>query len=323
MVEPHPFVFLPSLIFVIPECPQRTLWVELTQRIRPTLLNQPCKGLSAFRLDERIIVQRSRGIDVLRGRYHVVVTREHHRNIGRDEPRRMTNQAFKPGQFVLEFRAGLRVSIRKVNRRDQNSLNSSLDIAGLLILRIARQIRSGEHRSLVSSKDVAFRELNSVSTGLLTLDIDDAVRRLEAQAAASEKSISLLGFNLPIAQLAQWGVLILLCVQTYFWLHLHELSSRIEPNAPGWDVAWIGIYRTRFAAVISTLSCFLMPVAAATILAYRFNMIGFYHHRTALAVSCAVVFISACIGFLTVRWLMKLRQSLPEAKEPFAYLDGD
>ena len=100
-------------------------------------------------LDERIIVQRSRGIDVLRGRDDVVVTREHHRNTGR----RMTNQSFKPGQFVLEFGAGLRVSIGKIDGRDQNSLNSRLDIAGLLILKIARQTRPGQHRGLISGED--------------------------------------------------------------------------------------------------------------------------------------------------------------------------
>jgi hypothetical protein len=159
--------------------------------------------------------------------------------------------------------------------------------------------------------DTAFSELNSVSSDIATLDIAKGVERLQAQAASAEKSISLLGFNIPITQLAQWGLLVLLSVQLYFWLHLHELTNRIEPDAEGWNVAWIGVYRTRVAETVGAISCFILPVIASIILAYRFNTIGFYHRRTVLAASCLIVMFSAGLGFLTIRRLIKLRQNLP------------
>jgi len=85
------------------------------------------------------------------------------------------------------------------------------------------------------SFDAAFPELSSMSNGLATLDIKTAVNRLEAQTAATEKSVSLLGFNVPIAQLAQWGSLILLAVQLYLWIHLHEISNKIENGCRGME----------------------------------------------------------------------------------------
>ena len=65
----------------------------------------------------------------------------------------MGNEAFKPGQFVIEFGPRLRVPIGKVDRSDQDSLNSRFDIASLVILRISRQARARQYGSVVSRKN--------------------------------------------------------------------------------------------------------------------------------------------------------------------------
>jgi hypothetical protein len=155
----------------------------------------------------------------------------------------------------------------------------------------------------------AFPELNSVSSGISTLEINDAVRRLESQVASSERNISLLGFTIPLTQLSRWGVLVLFSVQLYLWLHLHELANRIQPDAEGWDVAWIGVYRTRSARAVMVVTCLVLPVAAALTLALRIVSIAFYFHRTAVALSTFIVLMSSLLGFLTVWRLMKLRQN--------------
>ena len=160
--------------------------------------------------------------------------------------------------------------------------------------------------------EAAFPELNSVSTGISTLEINDAVHRLESQVASSERNISLLGFTIPLSQLARWGVLVLLSVQLYFWLHLHELAARIEPEAEGWNVAWIGLYTSRAATAVALLSCFLLPLAAALILGVRIVSTAFYFHRTAVIVSGGVILLSAILGFLTFWRLMNLRECVSD-----------
>ena len=161
------------------------------------------------------------------------------------------------------------------------------------------------------SFEVAFPELNSVSREISSLEISNAVRSLESQEASLEKNVSLLGFSIRVSQLAQWGFVVLLAVQLYLWLHLHELSNRIEANAEGWNVAWIGLYRTRAAAAFATISCFVLPVLAAVTLARRLASTPFYYHRTILAASWSAALLSTTIGLLTVWRLMKLRQNLP------------
>jgi hypothetical protein len=157
--------------------------------------------------------------------------------------------------------------------------------------------------------DVAFPELSSVSTGISTLEISDAVRRLESEAAAAEKSISVLGFTVPVPQLSLWGVLILLSLQLYLWLHLHELTTRIEPDAEGWNVAWVGVYRTKAALAVAVVSCLILPAVASTTLAYRLSSTTLHYRRTLLTMSWTAVLLSCLIGLFTVRRLIRLRKA--------------
>ena len=62
----------------------------------------------------------------------------------------MGNEAFKPGQLIVEFRSGLRIPIGEVDGSNQNSVNSRFDVARLVILRISRQAYTGQHGIVVS-----------------------------------------------------------------------------------------------------------------------------------------------------------------------------
>lgn len=127
----------------------------------------------------------------------------------------------------------------------------------------------------------AFRDINAASSGIATLPINDAVHRIESEAAASQREISLLGLSIPISQLSRWGAILLLSVQLYFWIHLHELVNKIEPYAEGWDVAWIGLYITQAAFAVALVSCCLLPVCAAIALATKIISIEVYYYKTA------------------------------------------
>jgi hypothetical protein len=160
----------------------------------------------------------------------------------------------------------------------------------------------------------AFPELNSSATGVMTLDINDALHRIEAEAVSSQRDVSILGFSLALSELSKWGGIVLLSVQLYFWLHLHELASRIEPNAEGWDVAWIGLYSTRLSFVTALITCSLLPVAAAGSLALKIAVLHVYYQRTANVGSGIVISLSALLAFLSCRKLYQLRESA--RKEP-------
>jgi hypothetical protein len=153
----------------------------------------------------------------------------------------------------------------------------------------------------------AFAELNSAASGVRTLDIGDAVHRIEAEAEASRKDVSILGLNIALSDLSKWGGVLLLSVQLYFWLHLHELANRIEPGAEGWDVAWIGLYTTRLAFLTALVTCSLLPVTAAVCLAVKISILHVYYQKPATAISIVVAVLSALLAVVTYRKLFDLR----------------
>jgi hypothetical protein len=56
MVEPHALVGRPPVALVIPECPERPIWVQSPQSVCPALSQHSGKGLATFRLDQRVVV---------------------------------------------------------------------------------------------------------------------------------------------------------------------------------------------------------------------------------------------------------------------------
>jgi hypothetical protein len=147
----------------------------------------------------------------------------------------------------------------------------------------------------------AFPELDEEATrfGITTLEIDEAVRRLESESASAEKSISLIGFTIPLSLIWQWGALVLVATQLYFWLHLHEFVKKIEPDAGGWDVAWIGMYRSKAAFLLSLLSACALPLIASLYLAITIVSAHPYTPATNIAACIALISISMVLATLT------------------------
>jgi hypothetical protein len=56
MIEPHALVGRPPLALVIPECPERPIWVQSPQSICPALSQHSGKGLAAFLLNQRVVI---------------------------------------------------------------------------------------------------------------------------------------------------------------------------------------------------------------------------------------------------------------------------
>src|SRR5579862_1115519 len=153
MIKAHPFVLRPSLTFVVPEGPERSRRVQLAHGIRPALSQQLSEGLATFRLDQCVLIQGSRRIDVLLCRHDVVVTGQHDRHSCREKSGGMGSQALEPGQLVTELRTRLGISVRQVNGRNQDAVHSGLDIARLTILGLSRQRRARQNRGATSRQN--------------------------------------------------------------------------------------------------------------------------------------------------------------------------
>src|SRR6185369_9504650 len=109
--------------------------------------------LAALRLDQSILVQGSRWIDVLHGRHNVVIAGQNDGYTGRHQIAGVCEQTVEPGQFVVELRTWLWIAIREIEGSDQDAIHSRLDVASLVVLRITGQAGPSQHRILVSRED--------------------------------------------------------------------------------------------------------------------------------------------------------------------------
>lgn len=84
----------------------------------------------------------------------------------------------------------------------------------------------------------AFPALASIPPELNYIPLAQARARIESLQPKSEDIVEVVGLKIPTVELAQWGALIIIGVQFYLWIHLHEFNRRIGSRAPGRDVAW-------------------------------------------------------------------------------------
>jgi hypothetical protein len=161
--------------------------------------------------------------------------------------------------------------------------------------------------------DVAFAELNSVAAtnGLQTLALKDLPTRVQELQPKGDPTIEALGLKIPADNLTRWGIPLLLAVQLYFWIHLHEFKRKVEPDAPGRDVAWIGAYRTWPAAVVALLSACLLPLAAILVLGLRLpsDLPREGHRYLGIAITALTVLSSAVLAVGTAERLIQIRRN--------------
>jgi hypothetical protein len=88
------------------------------------------------------------------------------------------------------------------------------------------------------------------------------------QAAAKEKtdSYTVFGMEFPVESASRWGILLILGILLYLWIHLYEVSPRLKPDDPGWDVAWIGVYRSLPARILFIALTVVLPFVAIVVL---------------------------------------------------------
>jgi hypothetical protein len=132
-----------------------------------------------------------------------------------------------------------------------------------------------------------------------------------AQAAAKEKtdSYTVFGMEFPVESASRWGILLIVGILLYLWIHLNEVSSRMRHDDPGWDVAWIGVYKSLPARSMFIALTVVLPLVTIFILSDALitadPVIGaIYAYTAAIA--------SLILSVLIVRWAPQHRNKDPE-----------
>jgi len=108
----------------------------------------------------------------------------------------------------------------------------------------------------------SFPELTAVTKEMQNESIEQIGARLAEEAAKPKaESFEIFGVKFPVESASRWGIVLVVGIQLYLWIHLFELSPKLEDGDPGWDVAWIGVYRSVPAKAFFLASTALLPLA--------------------------------------------------------------
>jgi len=112
-----------------------------------------------------------------------------------------------------------------------------------------------------------FSELSDIVAGKEDYTLKDLAVWLDEQITTAEpRQIDLFGIRFPADSQAQWGIILIVTVLLYFWMHLRELSPRLKADHSGLEVAWPGLYRSWIAYAVVWVTVVFVPLYALRIL---------------------------------------------------------
>ena len=121
------------------------------------------------------------------------------------------------------------------------------------------------------SFETCFPDLAKASKGLELLKLPDLKNHLIQQIEKGDTVFEAFGLKVPLPLLTSWGIIVVLSVQLYFFLHLREFHAKIKPHDTGWDVPWIGAYSSGLSRSVY-FTTILMPTIAVALLASRASL---------------------------------------------------
>jgi hypothetical protein len=78
------------------------------------------------------------------------------------------------------------------------------------------------------------------------------------------------GQKFPIESASRWGVLIIIGIQFYFWLHLSEYRKRRFTLS---TTAWIGSYASSAAQFLFVVTALIVPVGVITFVCLKAGLL--------------------------------------------------
>lgn len=115
----------------------------------------------------------------------------------------------------------------------------------------------------------AFGALAQQASGLEAEDLEDVEKIVAEHVANRSEEFEAFGMKFPMAQVTVWGTVILLGVQLYFYLYLKQLSGKLGPDDPGWDIPWISMDQSFLAQAIFFTTVLVLPAIAMILLGGR------------------------------------------------------
>jgi hypothetical protein len=117
--------------------------------------------------------------------------------------------------------------------------------------------------------DLVFSDLVEASKGRMNENLATLSSDVHSQANKGDEALDAFGVKIPSEQVTRWGLIVLVGVQLYFLMYLKQLSKKLTPNDPAWDVPWMAMDQSRLAKTLLFVSVLCLPIYAASLVAVR------------------------------------------------------
>ena len=159
----------------------------------------------------------------------------------------------------------------------------------------------------------AFQQLAKVVKDYEALPPQTINEILDSEMQRSGESFEAIGLKVPAEDVVRFGILLIIGVQLYLWVHLYEKATQWHEADEGLEVAWIGVYRSRYAKAMMFLTTCLLPAFASLSLGFRgLRISSFYLHWSSApywSILVAGTLVAFILGFLTWNRLLRLSES--------------
>lgn len=153
-----------------------------------------------------------------------------------------------------------------------------------------------------------FENLADITKTYETLPPDVIDDVLASEEARYGESFQALGIKFPAENTTLWGILIIFVIQIYLLVQSREFDLKHHREAAEADVAWVALYPSALARLLTFISLCVLPAAAVVFMAVRARrFVGLnYFYDVLLAFACFSV-----IGLGIALW-MRLPTSAPK-----------
>jgi hypothetical protein len=112
----------------------------------------------------------------------------------------------------------------------------------------------------------SFPQLERESIAFRDMSLDKAETILQVLASKPTERFEAFGIKIPTVKALTVGIPVLLGLQIYLWLHINALKNGLRSFPEFNHFPWVGIYDSRAAAWLTTLTAFGLPVVVVGIL---------------------------------------------------------
>jgi hypothetical protein len=156
--------------------------------------------------------------------------------------------------------------------------------------------------------DLRFPQLAAWARGRAARTPQILLEDLEQDIERASESFELFGVKIPLSLIAKVGLLVLVAIEGYFYLHLRRLTAIIQGTTPLPKFPWIGAYTDAVSMTASVASSALLPMAVVAWLAV--TTWGKLSVTTALPLGIAYVVTQT----LLIRQMIAFRTALRRAE---------